>query len=146
MKRFLQVAAAMKEAAALCYSAAMCILLLLLFCFGQQTVSVRLLFSVLLAGFASGALQVAAFSDLLIKKLAYGKRMLVFVIPFFILLTAIAALFDWFPLAYAGAWALFAGIFLAIFLVLTAAFEWYYHLTGRKYNGLLGQYRQKKGR
>lgn len=83
----------------------------------------------LLAGFACGALQVAAFSDLLIKKLPYSRRMLVFILPFFILLTASAILFDWFPVEYAGAWVLFVGIFFGIFLLLAAAFAWYYHLT-----------------
>lgn len=144
MKRFLQVVIAMKERAALCYSGAMCMLLFFLFCFGQRSASLPMLFSVLLASAAAGVLQVAAFSELIVKKLSYGGRMLLFVIPYFVLLTAIGAIFDWFPVRNGWAWALWV-IFFVAFLFITIGFTCFYRRCGRRYDGLLGLYRQKKG-
>mgnify|MGYP006922381988 CR=1 FL=1 len=43
-----------------------------------------------------------------------------------------------------GSWALFIGMFVVIFLAMTVGFDIYFRLTGRKYDGLLGQYRKEK--
>ena len=146
MKKFLQAVLAMKEAAAVCYSAAMCILLVFLFCFGREEVPLSLLFSVLLASAAAGVLQVLAFTGLIIKKLAYGWRMLLFTIPFFIVLAATAAAFDWFPVERGAAWLWFGLEFIGIFALITIGLEFFYRLSGRKYDGLLGQYRKNRGK
>ena len=39
---------------------------------------------------------------------------------------------------------MFIGIFFLIFLVMTVGFEIYFRITGRKYDGLIGQYRKQK--
>lgn len=39
---------------------------------------------------------------------------------------------------------MFIGIFFLIFLVMTIGFDIYFRVTGRKYDGLIGQYRKKK--
>ena len=49
-----------------------------------------------------------------------------------------------FPADQAGAWVLFIVIFFLIFLVMTVGFDLYFRVTGRKYDGLLGQYRKEK--
>jgi len=59
------------------------------------------------------------------------------------LLAYIAWVFQWFPMK-AESWMIFIGIFLVIFAAMTAGFEMYYRITGRKYDGLLGQYRREK--
>ena len=51
---------------------------------------------------------------------------------------------NWFPTQRAGAWALFIGMFFLIFIVMTVGFEIYFRLTGRKYDGLIGQYRKQR--
>ena len=51
----------------------------------------------------------------------------------------------WFPMD-AGHWAVFLGIFLGIFLVMTAGYEIYFWAVGRRYDGILGQYRRSKER
>ena len=61
-------------------------------------------------------------------------------------LSAIAAGFGWLPAAQPGAWALFFLIFLAVLLTMTLGFELYYRISGKKYDGLLGQYRASRTR
>ena len=51
---------------------------------------------------------------------------------------------DWFPMDQAGAWAMFIGIFFLIFIAMTIGFDIYFRITGRKYDGMLGQYRKQK--
>ena len=90
MKKFFQVCTTIKEVTALCYTAAMCFYLFFQWVFKQETAPLSILFSLLLVCIAAGTMQVVAFSDLLFKKLAYGWRLVVFVVPFGAVLTAAA--------------------------------------------------------
>ena len=145
MKKFFQAAAAIKECASLCYTGAMCFYMIFLWVFRQDAVTFPELFSLLLVCVAAGAMQVAAFSNLLFKKLAYGWRMVVFAVPFFAVLTAFAVGFGWFPTENAGAWLTFIVIFVVIFVTITAGIELYYRLSGRKWDDRLDWYRRRKG-
>ena len=51
---------------------------------------------------------------------------------------------EWFPTGQLGSWALFIGMFFLIFIAMTVGFEIYYRAAGKKYDGLLGQYRRQK--
>lgn len=144
MKKFFRAVIAIKETASLNYTAAMCVYLLFLALFRQRTASLPILFSLLLASAAAGTMQVVAFTDLFIKKLAYGWRMAVFAVPFGGMLAGLAAGFGWLPAGSAGAWALFWVIFLVIFLGITAGIEIYYRLSGKKYNDRLDWYRRNR--
>lgn len=144
MKKFFQVVTAIKERAALIYTAAMCYYIFFLWVFKQETAPLPTLFSLLLVSVAAGTMQLAAFSDLLFKKLAYGWRMVVFAVPFFAVLTAFAVGFGWFPTESVGAWVWFIVIFIVIFLFITAGIELYYRLSGRKYDDRLDWYRRNK--
>ena len=44
----------------------------------------------------------------------------------------------------AGAWAMFIGMFFLTFIIMTIGFDIYFRVTGRKYDGMLGQYRKEK--
>ena len=144
MKKFFQVVMAIKECTALCYTAAMCFYMFFWWVYKGETVPLSALFSLLLVCIAAGTMQVAAFSDLLFKKLAYGWRMMVFAVPFFVVLTAVAVGFGWFPTGSAGAWVIFVAIFIVIFLAITAGIELYYCLSGKRYDDRLDWYRRNK--
>ena len=106
MRRFFDVVVAVKQRAALNYTAAMCIYVFFLWVFKQDGASLPMLFSLLVVGAAAGLMQVVAFSDVLFKKLAYGWRMVLFFVVFGGVLTAFAVGFGWFPTDQAGAWVL----------------------------------------
>ena len=144
MKKFFQVGVAIKELTALCYTATMCIYMIFLWMFEQETVQLSTLFSLLLVCIAAGTMQVAAFSDLLFKKLAYGWRMMTFFIAFGAVLIGIATGFGWFPVENAGAWATFLVIFVLIFAAITAVIEIYYRACGRRWDDKLDWYRKRK--
>lgn len=114
------------------------------FCLGWESLPISVVFSLLLVCVAAAILQVLAFTGLVIRRLAYGWRMVLFAVPFFALLTAIALAFRWFPPEKGGAWVTFAAIFLAIFVAVSLGFELWFRLSGKKYDGLLGQYRKKR--
>lgn len=145
MKKFFQVGVAIKELTALCYTATMCIYMIFLWMFEQETVQLSTLFSLLLVCIAAGTMQVAAFSDLLFKKLAYGWRMVLFFVVFGAILTAFAVGFGWFPTGSVGAWVSFAVIFVLIFVAIAGGIEIYYRASGRKWDDRLDWYRRCKG-
>lgn len=120
-------------------------LLYLAFClfYGQGQVSARMLWTFLLISAVGTLLQSLCFTELVIRRMRYTWRLALFCLLFFPLLALIAWGFQWFPMD-GGSWLVFAGIFLLIFLVMTAGFEIYFRATGRRYDGLLGQYRKER--
>ena len=144
MKKFFQVGVAIKELTALCYTATMCIYMIFLWMFEQETVQLSTLFSLLLVCIAAGTMQVAAFSDLLFKKLAYGWRLVVFVVPFGAVLTTMAVACGWFPTDQAGAWVTFGAVFVLIFVTITGGIELYYRLSGRRWDDRLDWYKNNR--
>ena len=92
------------------------------------------------------AIQYLCFTDDILKKMRYTRRALLFLALFFPLLAGAAWLFRWFPTDQVGAWLVFGGAFAAAFAVFTLGFELFYRAAGRKYDGLLGQYRRERER
>lgn len=144
MKKFFDVVVAVKERAALNYTAAMCFYIFFLWVFKQEAAPLPMLFSLLVVGVAAGLMQVVAFSDLLIKKLAYSWRMTLFFVVFGAILAAFAVGFHWFPTDQAGAWVTFGVIFVLIFAAIAAGIEIYYRASGRKLDDRLDWYRRHK--
>ena len=144
MKKFFDVVIAVKERAALNYTAAMCIYLFFLWAFQQEGASLSALFSLLLVGVMSGLVQVVAFSGLIIKKLAYGWRMVLFFVVFGAILTVFAVGFGWFPVENAWAWVSFGVAFLLIFAAIAGGIEIYYRASGRRWDDRLDWYRRNR--
>lgn len=111
---------------------------------GEKTMRLSVLGSLMLVSFLGTFIQFLAFTDYIIKKMRYSGRLILFVLLFLPMLTACALGFQWFPREMAGGWMTFLTIFLLILLVCTAGFEIYLYVTGRKYDGLLGQYKKQK--
>lgn len=144
MKTFWSVAMALKERTAMIYTGAMCFYLFFLFVFQWESVSLPMLFSMLLVSLAAAVMQILAFSNLIIKKLSYAWRLVVFALPFGAILTACAVTFQWFPIENPGAWITFGVIFLVIFILCTVGFELYFRLSGRKYDDKLDWYKKTR--
>lgn len=146
MKTFFQVVTAFKERVALIYTGSMFFYLFFLWVFKQEGASLPMLCSLMLVSIVAGAMQIVAFSNLVIKKLSYGWRLVVFAIPFGAVLTACAVTFQWFPIENPGAWITFGAIFVVIFLACTAGIELYFRLSGRKYDDRLDWYHKNRER
>ncbi len=144
MKKFWAVAMALKERTAMIYTGAMCFYLFFMFVFQWESVPLRMLFSMLLVSIAAALMQILAFSNLILKKLSYTWRLVVFALPFGAVLTACAVVFHWFPIENPGAWITFGVIFVVIFVLCTAGFELYFRLSGRKYDDKLDWYKKNR--
>jgi len=70
--------------------------------------------------------------------------MMIFVISFIVVLAVNAACFSWFAASLYMHWWAFTGIMLVVFVGGTISFEIYFRIIGKKYDGLLGQYRKQK--
>jgi len=117
--------------------------MLITFLSGQKTINIVTLFSILILSAAGTFIQFLAFTNYIIKKMRYTRRLLLFMLLFLPVLSLCAFCFRWFPISKVESWILFVIIFLAIFIIMTIGFEIYYHIAGQKYDGLLGQYKAK---
>ena len=143
MKKFMENVVEWKTAAALLFSGSVILCAVIMLILGETSISIITIASLLVISSVGTFLQFLAFSDRIIKKMRYTFRMIVFAIPFFALLSANAYFLDWFP-HEAGSWLIFTIVFLVVFVVMIVGFEIYFRLMGRKYDGLLGQYRKQR--
>lgn len=143
MKRFLIAVMEWKASACFLYTGSMFLYMVFLWLFHGEP-DLLTLFSLFLMSALGSFIQFLAFTDHIIKRLRYSLRLVLFVVLFLPVLTGCAVLCRWFPTDRPGSWLLFLGIFLGIFLAFTAGFELYYRLTGRKYDGVLGQYKKQR--
>ena len=144
MKRFFKGLVEWKTSACMIFTAAIFIYLMFCLFYGTREVSTGMLWALFWVSAGASLIQAVCFSQWIIKKMRYTWRSVLFVVLFLPVLTFAAWKAEWFPMDKTGAWILFIGIFFLIFLGMTVGFEIYFRLTGRKYDGLIGQYRRSK--
>lgn len=144
MKKFMDGVMKWKTAACLLYTGSMVIYLFFCLIFDNREVSTAMLWMLLLSCVFGSLIQGICFSNWMIKKMRYTLRSILFVALFLPVLSLIAWKGQWFPTENWESWALFIGMFFGIFIVMTIGFDIYFRITGRKYDGLLGQYRREK--
>ena len=144
MKNFFTGVLEWKSAAALMFAGSVIICAIVMLFTGETSIPIPMLASLLIVSAAGTFFQFLAFTDRIIKKMRYTMRMIVFAVPFAALLAANAWFFRWFPMENTINWMIFSGIFLVVFIGGTIAFEIYFHTMGKKYDGLLGQYRKQR--
>lgn len=144
MKRFFKGLIEWKISACVLFTAAIFIYLFFSLIYGNEQVATATLWGMFWACAAGSLIQAICFSDWVIKKMRYAYRSLLFVLLFLPVLTFAAWKTYWIPADHPGAWALFVAIFVVIFVVMTIGFEIYFQITGRRYDGLIGQYRKSK--
>lgn len=144
MKKFLKGVVEWKTSACMIFTAAVFIYLFFCLIYGTREVPASMLWGLFWVSAAGSLIQAVCFSDWIIKKMRYTWRSILFVALFLPLLSLAAWRLDWFPTQRAGAWAIFIGVFFLIFIVMTVGFEIFFRLTGRKYDGLIGQYRKER--
>ena len=146
MKGFLRFVLEWETAACLSFTAAFLLYAAISLLRGEETARWTTLFSLLLVCALASAIQYLCFTDRVLKKMRYTRRTLLFLALFFPTIAGAAWLFRWFPTDQLGAWIIFAGCFAAAFAVFTLGFEIFFRAAGRKYDGLLGQYRPGRER
>lgn len=146
MKGLIKGVVEWKKYACMMFTGTVCVYGAVVWLMGGTALPLGMLFQLLVLSVLGTLIQGIAFSeDWLIRNMTYTKRMLLFVGLFLPFLTAFAVIFQWFPLDKLGNWAIFLLIFLVIFVVMVVSFELVFQMTGKKYDGLLGQYQKKNG-
>lgn len=144
MKKFMDSVMKWKTSACLLYTGSMVIYLFFCLVFDNREVSTAMLWMLLLSCVFGSLIQGICFSNWMIKKMRYTLRSILFVALFLPVLSLIAWKGQWFPTENWESWVIFIGTFFGIFIVMTIGFDIYFRITGRKYDGLLGQYRREK--
>ena len=143
MKKFMEVVLEWKASAALMFSGTIILGIVFSIYTGAESIPISVMIYLFILSCIGSFLQFLAFTDRIIKKMRYTFRMVLFAIPFFAVLASIAYFFEWFP-SEAEYWLTFTIIYLIVLTVMTVGFEIYYRALGKKYDGLLGQYRKQK--
>ncbi len=146
MKKFLKAMAEFKTWLCLCFTGSMLIYTVCNMIFGNGTMGCDVVFQILALCVGVTLLQWLCFSGAVFKKLRYSLRMLIFSVPMLGLLSLCAAAFHWFPTDRPEAWGSFLLAALIAFVGISLGFEIYFWAVGKKYDGLLGQYRSKKAK
>ena len=144
MKQFLKGVMEWKASVCYLYTGAMFLYLFFSTVFHNDEISLTMLWTLFLVSVLATLIQGVCFSNWIFKKLRYTWRSLLFIALFLPTLTLMAWQADWFPMDQAGGWAGFIGMFFLTFIVMTIGFDIYFRITGRKYDGMLGQYRKQK--
>lgn len=143
MKKFMKCVLEWKTGVSLAFTASMLIYVVIALLMGEKQIEVTAVFAMLLLCMTGTFVQYLCFTDNIIKNMRYTRRLMLFGALFMPLLTGIAVAFGWFPTQKRGAWLLFLVLALAVFAAMTLGFEMYFRVAGRKYDGLLGQYRKE---
>lgn len=144
MKNFFKGLIEWKMSACVLFTAAIFFYLFFCLIYDNREVPTAILWGLFWVSAAGSLIQSICFSEWIIKKMRYTWRSLLFVLLFFPALAFTAWNTKWFPADRAGAWIMFIVVFFLIFIVMTVGFDIYFRVTGRKYDGLIGQYRKIK--
>ena len=101
--------------------------------------------SLLGACVCTAALQFVFFTPVIIKRMAYPLRLLLFGICLYAVLAILAVTMGWFPTDMVGAWASFTISYLVALAVATAAFAAKHRREERILNEKLNEYRRSNG-
>ncbi|MDO4356034.1 MAG: hypothetical protein Q4E13_05955 [Clostridia bacterium] len=144
MKRFVRAILEWKTAVALSYTGCIVIYMAIAALCGETAMALRTGVGLLALCMAGSAIQLVCFTQNVFRHLRYSMRLLLFAALFLPVVGICAVRMHWFPLENPWAWLTFCAIFLAIFAVMTIGFELYFRIAGRRYDGLLGQYRRQR--
>lgn len=143
MKGFLKGVVAWKSYACMMFTGSVMVFWIVAYFLGWDGLPLTTVLQLLLLSVIGSLLQGIMFTDWLIKSMAYPARLLIFAVVFLAVLSVFAWKGRWFPAGEFVNWLTFAGIFLAVFAVMTAGYEIYFRIAGKRYDGLLGE-RQKR--
>ncbi len=145
MKKFTETLIAIKSAAAFIFVGQVMVYVVVMMISGYaNTVPFSFIWQALAISLITALLQYVFFDDRVIKRMRYSLRIVLFAIPLLAFLSAFAFIGRWFPVEKAGAWLLFAVIFLVVLAVTTVVFEIYYRITGKKYTDRLQSFRSSQ--
>lgn len=144
MKKYLRYMIPVKTYICYIFTISMFIFLIIGGCAGTKTMAMGFILQLLILSMIAGFLQSLVFSDLLFKKMRYGTRIIIFLIPYLGIFSAFSIIFKWFPVANILSWIIFLAIFIFCAAVITGGFELYFRITGQKYDDLLKAYKKKE--
>ncbi|MCL2378835.1 MAG: hypothetical protein FWC77_06890 [Defluviitaleaceae bacterium] len=144
MRNFMEAVVEWKSATAMMFSASVILCAVVMLLTGETSVPIPILLYLLVITGGGMFLQMFALTDRFIRTMGYTMRMIVFVASLLGLLVVSAWLFRLFPVEGIVDWPIISGIFLVVFVGGTISFEIYYRAMGKKYDGLLGQYRKQQ--
>lgn len=147
MKQFMQNMMQWKTYASLMFTGVTMVHTLIQLFFGNRSIDPMVIISILIVSALGALIQYVAFTDVVLKNVKYAIRLIIFAIPFFLLLLGAALLFNWIPGTMDTGYIIsFTVIFIIVFTGMTIGFEIYFRITEKKYEGLIGQYRKKNGK
>lgn len=130
----------------LCISFTVATLVFIAFDYSKETMRRERIYEMLLICAVATVLQYILFSGNVVKRLSYLWRMVLFAGIMLLVVSACAALFQWFPMGQAGSWMVFVGCFLAGYVIISLVFEVGFRLRRKVYDDALGRYKKDRNK
>ena len=130
----------------LCISFTVATLVFTAFDYSKETMRRERIYEMLLICVVATVLQYILFSGNVVKRLSYLWRMVLFAGIMLLVVSACAALFQWFPMGQAGSWMVFVGCFLAGYVIISLVFEVGFRLRRKVYDDALGRYKKDRNK
>lgn len=130
----------------LCISFTVATLVFTAFDYSKETMRRERVYEMLLICAVATVLQYILFSGNVVKRLSYLWSMVLFAGIMLLVVSACAALFQWFPMGQAGSWMVFVGCFLAGYVIISLVFEVGFRLRRKVYDDALGRYKKDRNK
>ena len=148
MKNFIKAIIEWKNYIPLTYCCSIIISMFIMFFTGVNFIPISMLLCLLVVSSIGTFILPLCFTDRIIKKMRYSYRIVLFIVLFDALfltpLLITAHSIQWLFSEPERNWLLVIVFYIIVFVVTLIGFEVYFHITKRKYDGLLGTYRLEK--
>jgi len=142
MKRFIEFTVAIKSQAAMLFSGAVMLYVVMGFFFEKEAIPSILILQMAALSIICAAWQLFCFDVERLKEFTFALRAMLFLIPTFVVLSVFAYFGKWFPMSV-HSWLIFTGVFIVIAPIVLGIYETYYRITGVRYNQMLTAYKNR---
>ena len=130
----------------LCISFTVATLVFTAFDYSKETMRRERIYEMLLICAVATVLQYILFSGNVVKRLSYLWRMVLFALVLLPVIALCAVTFRWFPTGQVEDWIVFAGCFLAGYVIISLVFEVGFRLRRKVYDDALGRYKKDRNK
>ena len=144
MKKFIQLVAAIKAAASLAFTAGIMLITVGAMLLGQNAIPTSIIWQAVFLALIFGTLQFLAFTDHVFPRMGTAGRMAFLCLSMLAVLALFALVFRWFPAGHIASWAIFLGLYAAVFAIATIALRIVFRVGELTYNDSLAAYKTKR--
>lgn len=141
MKKLVSIILHIKSFGGLIFAASLLIFSAITWFCGGDSVTISTIFQFAALSLFIAAWQFVSFSDVIIKRMKFPLRFLLFTVPFYVAFMLMARIFGWFPLETVGQWVIYTGTFFAVEVLISIIYTIFSNAANKKWTVKLEDYK-----